>query len=207
MEKKEEIISHILDYFRSLFSNDLWERPHLGNIVFEVIGEEEAKWLERNFEEEEVCQAVFGLAGDKGPGPDGFPMAFFQRFWKMVKKDVMDFLEEPSQRGKLSKGFGASFIVLILKKSGDLSIKDYRPISLLGGLYKILTKVLAWRIQKVLPKIISSEQGAFVEGRQILDYILVANECVHSRLKKRAPGIICKLDLEKACDRVDWKFL
>ena len=115
----------------------------------------------------------------------------------------MDFLEEFSQRGKLSKGLGASFIALIPKKTGDLGTKDYRPISLLGSLYKILAKVLAGRIQKVLSKIISSEQGAFVEGRQILDDILVANECVHSRLKERAPGIIYKLDLEKAYDRVD----
>ena len=62
MEKKEEIISHILDYFLSLFSDDGWERPHLGNIVVEVIGEEEAKWLQRNFEAEEVRQAVFGAS-------------------------------------------------------------------------------------------------------------------------------------------------
>ena len=119
----------------------------------------------------------------------------------------MDFLEEFFQMAKLSKGLGASFIALIPKKTGDLGIKDYRPISLLGCLYKILTKVLTGRIQKVLPKIISSEQGAFVDGRQILDDILVANERVHSRLKERAPGIICKLDLEKVYDRVDWKFL
>ena len=85
----------------------------------------------------------------------------------MVKKDVMDFLEEFSQRGKLSKGLGASFIALILKKSEDLRIKDYRPISLLGGLYKILNNVLTGRIQKVLPKIISNEQGAFVEGSHL----------------------------------------
>ena len=112
----------------------------------------------------------------------------------------MDFVEEFSQRGKLSKGLGASFILLVPKKTGDLGIKDYRPISLLGSLYKIPTKVLAGRI-------ISSEQGAFVEGMQIFDDILVANECVLSRLKERISRIICKLDLEKAYDRVDWKFL
>ena len=101
----------------------------------------------------------------------------------MLKKDVMDFVEEFSQKGKLSKGLGASFIASVLKKVGDLGIKDYRPISLLGSLYKILTKVLAGRMQKIMPKIISNEQGAFVEGRQILDDILVANECVLSRVK------------------------
>ena len=68
LEKKEEIKSHIIEYFQSLYTDGGWERPHLGNIAFEVIGEEEAKWLERNFEEEEVRQAIFDLARDKAPG-------------------------------------------------------------------------------------------------------------------------------------------
>ena len=122
-------------------------------------------------------------------------------------KDIKDFIKEFYQRGKLSKGMGASFIPLVPKKIGDLGIKDYRPISPLGSLYKILSKVLAGRIQQVLLKVISNEQGAFVKGRHILDDILVANECVHYTLQERLLGIICKLDLGKAYDRVDWKFL
>eukprot|EP00268_Persea_americana_P020224 TRINITY_DN20445_c0_g1_i1.p1 TRINITY_DN20445_c0_g1~~TRINITY_DN20445_c0_g1_i1.p1 ORF type:complete len:150 (+),score=21.65 TRINITY_DN20445_c0_g1_i1:600-1049(+) len=125
----------------------------------------------------------------------------------MLKKDILAFMDEFYQRGKLSKGMGASFIVLIPKKVEEIGIKDYRPISLLGSIYKILAKVLAGRLQNVLPNIISNEQGAFVKGRQILDDILVANECVHSRYKEKRPGLICKLDLGKAYDRVDWKFL
>ena len=80
-------------------------------------------------------------------------------------------------------------------------------ISVIGSVYKILAKVLAGRLQKVLPNIISMDQGAFVKRRQILDGVLVANECVHSRNKDKIPGLICKLDLEKAYDTVDWRFL
>ena len=54
---------------------------------------------------------------------------------------------------------------------------------------------------------ISNAQGAFVHGRQLIDGVLIANECIHSRFKERKPGLICKLDLEKAYDRVDWEFL
>lgn len=125
----------------------------------------------------------------------------------MLKEDILAFMEEFHQRGKISKGMGASFIALVPKKEGEIGIKDYKPISLLGSIYKILAKVLAGRIQKILPSIISNEQGTFVKGRQILDDILVANECMHSRYKDRLPGLICKLDLEKAYDRVNRKFL
>ena len=179
--KKEGIIKHIEEYFSSLYADEGWGRPSLDNLAFDAIETQKAQWLGREFEEEEVRQAVFDLAGDKAPGLDGFPMAFFQRFWVMLKRDILEFMEEFHLCGRLSKGTRASFIALVLKKSGEVGIKDYMPISLLESIDKILAKVLAERIQKVLPNIISSEQGAFVKGRHILDDILVANECVHSR--------------------------
>ena len=85
--------------------------------------------------------------------------------------------------------------------------KDLRPISLVGGIYKILTKVLANRIKRVLDKVISKSQNAFVEGRQILDAVLIANEIVDSSLRRKECGLICKLDIEKAYDSIRWEFL
>ena len=90
---------------------------------------------------------------------------------------------------------GASFIALIPKMLGEIGIKDYSAISLLRSICKILAKVIVGRIHTVLLSIIFKEQGAFVKGRQILDDILMANDCVHSRHKDRFLGLICKLDL------------
>ena len=85
--------------------------------------------------------------------------------------------------------------------------KDLRPISLVGGLYKILTKVLANGIKRVMNKVISKTQNAFVEGRQILDVVLIASEIVDSTLGRKKCGLVCKLDIEKAYDSISCKFL
>ena len=77
----------------------------------------------------------------------------------------------------------------------------------MGGLYKLLAKVLANRLKKVVGKVVSSSQNAFVEGRQILDAALVANEVIDSVLKRKESVVLCKLDLEKAYDRINWDFL
>ncbi|RVW41575.1 putative ribonuclease H protein [Vitis vinifera] len=84
------------------------------------------------------------------------------------------------------------------KKIRSRGPRDFRPISLMGGLYKLLAKVLANRLKKVVGKVVSSAQNAIVEGRQILNATLIANEAIDSLLKRNESGVLCKLDLEKS---------
>ncbi|MCI00018.1 LINE-1 reverse transcriptase like, partial [Trifolium medium] len=99
------------------------------------------------------------------------------------------------------------FITLIPKKDNPANLNDFRPISLVGSIYKVLSKVLANRMKKFLPKLIDETQSAFVQGRQILDGVLIANEVIDEAKRKKRDVLLFKVDFEKAYDSVDWDFL
>ena len=125
------------------------------------------------------------------------------RYWETVKEDVLDMFKEFHEQNSFIKSLYNTFLVLLSKKGGAEDLGDYRPISLLGGLYKLLAKVLANRLKKVIGKVVSSDQNAFIKGRQILDASLIANEVIDSWQKRGEKDLICKLDIEKAYNNIN----
>ena len=160
--------------------------------------------MDRPFLEEELGYAVLQLNRDKVPGPDGFTMALYQECWDVIKEDLMKVYQEFYRYGIINQSTNATFIALVPKKSQSHKVSEFRPISLVTSLYKIIAQVLSRRLHKVLHETISSSQGAFVEGRQILDAILIANEVVDEKRRSGEEGIVFKIDFEKAYDHVDW---
>ena len=193
--------------YQDLLSDPGGWHPSMNNMEFDRIGSEEAARLEEMFSVEKVFLAFSELNGDKVPDPDGFPIAFWQFCWDFVKNELMGFFKDFFERGKFVRSLNSMFLVLVPKKGGADDLCDYRPISLVGGLYKLLAKVLANRLKKVVSRMVSPTQNAFIEERQILDAALIANKAIDSLLKGDEAGVLCKLDLEKAYDHINWDFL
>ncbi|RVX05721.1 Transposon TX1 uncharacterized 149 kDa protein [Vitis vinifera] len=203
----EDISEEIVNFFGNLYSKPVGESWRVEGIDWVPISGESGVWLDRPFTEEEVRMAVFQLNKEKAPGPDGFTIAVYQECWDVIKEDLMRVFLEFHTNGVINQSTNATFIALVPKKSQSFKISDYRPISLVTSLYKIIAKVLSGRLRKVLHETISGSQGAFVEGRHILDAVLIANEVVDERRRSGEEGIVFKIDFEKAYDHVDWGFL
>ncbi|RVX23130.1 Transposon TX1 uncharacterized 149 kDa protein [Vitis vinifera] len=197
----------IANAYQQLLSENPGWKADIGGLLMNQISSSEADGIEVPFSETEIFTALKGMNGDKAPGPDGFTLAFWQNSWETVKEDLLGLFKEFHDQNSFIKSLNHTFLVLIPKKGGCGGLGDYRPISLLGGLYKLLAKVLANRIKKVIGKVISPDQNAFIKGRQILDGSLIANEVIDSWQKRGEKGIVCKLDIEKAYDSINWQFL
>ncbi|GKV29432.1 hypothetical protein SLEP1_g38359 [Rubroshorea leprosula] len=199
--------NEIVKYFRRLFQGEAWNRPKPGDIKFQQLSEEKKDWLERPFSVEEIEEGLRSCEGSKAPRPDGYNFNFLKYAWHYIKEDFINFFTEFHCNGKLVKGLNSSFLTMIPKKLNVVELKDYRPISLIGCVYKLLAKVLANRLKSVISEIVSETQSAFVRGRQLVDSVLVLNEVVDEIKKKKQPAFVFKADFEKAYDCVDWSFL
>ncbi|CAI0417866.1 unnamed protein product [Linum tenue] len=203
-EGRADVAKGVVDFYTSFFRESVVRRPFPRNLELAKLNESEAASLMQVFSEAEIWTSLRDSDGWKAPGPDGFSWDFYKRCWPLIRGEVLNALSEFHETGTLPKRITHSFLCLVPKRDAVEDIKDLRPISLMGSLNKLISKILARRLSLVLPKLVSSFQQASVRGRQISEAALIGFELLDSRKKSRRPGLIFKLDIERAFDCVSW---
>lgn len=116
---------------------------------------------------------------DKVSGPNVCPLSFFQHFWDVVRESVIQFVKEAFRRGTILEEMNKVAICLLPKIEEIESLSNFHPIALCNVLIKIISKVLASRLQSVMHKLTGKFQSSFISGRLTMNNIITAQESIH----------------------------
>ena len=157
---------------------------------------------------EELAESVKSLSLNKSPGPDGFTLEFYLKFWHLLAPLLCRLYNFCFTEECLPESLQTSVTRLIFKKRGDVKdLKNWRPISLLNTDYKILSKVITLRLSRVLGSLVDPDQTCSVPGRSITSNVTLLRDVLDYIERTNESGILVSLDQEKAFDRVNHSFL
>jgi hypothetical protein len=202
--------STVYNYFVELFTNEIGEPDDIAFAdIQRKVTDDMNRDLLADFSEEEVQKALFSIGDLKAPGLDGLHAVFYKRFWDLLGDDLIKEVLVAVNNITIPDGWNSTTIVMIPKVDNPDKVSQFRPISLCNVVYKVISKMLAARLKNYLSEIISDHQSAFVPGRLISDNILLAYESIHTMKNKKGKKGLCavKLDMHKAYDRVEWRYL
>jgi exonuclease III len=174
IEGQKEILKEEMKYYKTLYTQPENEngRGEARNYFIDeqtpMIEEADKLECDREITYTEIANALKELKNGKTPGTDGFPPDYYKFFWKDLGNLVYESIQHALAKGEMSMDQKRGIINLIPKKDKDVRhLKNWRPKSLLNTDYKILTKTMATRLKKVLPKVIHPDQVAYLKGRYI----------------------------------------
>uniref|UniRef100_A0AAR2KC07 Reverse transcriptase domain-containing protein n=1 Tax=Pygocentrus nattereri TaxID=42514 RepID=A0AAR2KC07_PYGNA len=200
------------NFYKNLYScpppNNVNSENYLDKISLQSATESEKATLSAPFTEREVWDAIQSMPTGRAPGLDGYPVEYYRKFWPELKPILMPALHHIYEHNVIPNSWKTASISLILKKDKNPSdCSSYRPISLLNVDFKIVAKVLARRLDALLPRLIHPDQTGFVRSRHGSDNVRRALNIVDHLSRNPDPAFIVSLDAEKAFDRVHWDFL
>eukprot|EP00253_Pinus_taeda_P009371 PITA_09371 len=211
LEHHQAIEAELVSHLKSVVQEDqLDRRPTINKILHHIsklIMEEHNQLLLCPTTLMEVEQAILQNKECKAPGPDDFTSNFFHHFWDLIKDEIWQLVEESRSMHWILPSLNSTFITLIPKEDQAAKPDKFFPIALCNAIYKIISKVIANRLKPLLPLLISPEQTSYVEGRQILDGIILTHEIMQSLKQTKKLGMLLKIDLSKYFDKLNWNFI
>ena len=203
----EEIQEHLDSYFKQLYTKKIEVNPaYLDGLTLPQISEIDKSSLEQPVTTVELGRALKQLSSNKAPSTDGLPAEFYKTFWLKLKEWYTDVINEAIEEGRLHLSARRGVISLIEKIGKQILLLDsWRPISLLGADYKIYAKLIANRLQLVLPSIIHESQLGFMKGRNLGENILKMLALMQWCEESRTSAIVISYDFRKAFDCLEWK--
>ena len=213
----KEILQEEKKYYEKLYSKQLNEDStefnemcdrFTKNINIPRISEDDRNRCDELVTEKELLSSLKLLKNGKSPGTSGLTPEFYKFFWIDIKIPLLESLNYALHTGELSIEQKRGIITLIPKKDKSrLFLKNWRPITLLNTDYKLLAKLLASRIKKVMPYIINEDQTGYISGRFIGCNIRILEDIIIFTDTSNCPGILLMVDFEKAFDSISWKFI
>jgi hypothetical protein len=211
VDDQKGLLEHIYAFYQGLMGSVGEPRrfalaPNLWD-VDQQISDRENRELELTFTPEELDEVLLSMKPDSAPGPDGFPVLFFKKFWGILRGPILHLLNDFTLGRMDIARLNFGIISLIPKVKGADLIKQFRPIALINIIFKFVAKAFAIRLAPLAHRTIDRSQSAFIKGRCLHEGVLALHEITHELRVRKLKGLILKLDFEKAYDRVNWEFL
>lgn len=197
-------------YYEDLFQPRSMGEVEAGDFLKAVdrrVAQEDLEDLEAELTQGEVEEAMRSLKGGVAPGGDGLPVEWYKAVWPWASRDIMAVFEEIIKKGLLPETARTGYITLLHKKGERAELANWRPITLLCADYKILAKVLAQRLKKVMSTVVHPDQTCGVPGRSSSMNLALIRDAIAWAQQRRLPLALLGLDQEKAFDRVNHRFL
>ncbi|KAL3701849.1 hypothetical protein R1sor_019871 [Riccia sorocarpa] len=171
------------------------------------VSEEQRSQLEEDYSLEELHKAALDLGKNKALGPDSLPVEFFLIFWQTAGPTLLSLAKDGLDVSHLPGYFTAGDIILLPKEGDQTLLQNKRPITLLNAGYKIVAKMLQNRMAPILQTIITWDENAFVQGRNLHATVFLCNQAVWEAKSNGKDCALLKVDFRKAFDSLSWDFL